>query len=290
MTTTTSYDVWFRSGVLSEFGYAATAGEMPVVVVGNPFDLPKPAVDEAVIAAMLGHNRGAAVRFVQAPAEIARSRVGYAVVMLLNPGPGVGADLACAGRASVPPATGGGGTTLLAVFCGNADARSWAFGVVRAGRSDGDLDATDGDGDAGAEFEQLRADGAAGRLRQLGVRQTDPAQGPRAARRRTTRTTAAAGWRPLSLSRCGPGSRPSLKHAATRPISPIARSVSRSNTAPASDVTAPPSNAATTRRPSNPSNSSWRYTLSASDAAPESINPLSQKDDLRFLGPMHLPR
>ena len=81
-----------------------------------------------------------------------------------------------------------------------------------------------------------------------------------------------------------PGSRPSLKHAATRPISPIARSVSRSNTAPASDVTAPPSNAATTRRPSNPSNSSWRYTLSASDAAPESINPLSQKDDLRIPG------
>ena len=33
-----------------------------------------------------------------------------------------------------------------------------------------------------------------------------------------------------------------------------------------------------------------RYTLSASDPAPESINPLSQKDDLRFLGPMHLPR
>ena len=127
VTTTTSYDVLFRSGVLSEFGYAATAGEMPVVVVGNPFDLPKPAVDEAVIAAMQGHNRGAAVRFVQAPAEIARSGVGYAVVMLLNPGPGVGADLACAGRASVSPAFAGGGTTLLAVFCGNADARSWAY-------------------------------------------------------------------------------------------------------------------------------------------------------------------
>ena len=36
------------------------------------------------------------------------------------------------------------------------------------------------------------------------------------------------------------------EHAATRSISRIARSVSRSKSAPASDVTAPPSNAATT--------------------------------------------
>jgi hypothetical protein len=130
VTTTTSYDVLFRSGVLSEFGYAATAGDMPVVVVGNLFDVPKPEVDEAVVAAMQGHNRGAAVRFVQAPAEIARSGVGYAVVMLLNPGPGGGAELACAQRASLPSPVAGGGTTLLAVFCGNADARSWAYSAT----------------------------------------------------------------------------------------------------------------------------------------------------------------
>src|SRR5512132_2823814 len=115
VTTTTSYDVWFRSGVLSEFGYAATAGEMPVVVVGNPFDVPQPAVDEAVIAAMQGHNRGSAVRFVHAPADIAQSGAGYAVVMLLNAGPGIGADFACARRASSSPPVAGGGTTLLAV-------------------------------------------------------------------------------------------------------------------------------------------------------------------------------
>jgi hypothetical protein len=127
VTTTTSYDVWFRSGVLSEFGYAATAGEMPVVVVGNPFDVPKPAVDEAVIAAMQGHNRGPAVRFVQGPAEIARSGAGYAVVMVVDAGPGIGADFACARRGSISPPVAGGGTTLLAVFCGNADARSWAY-------------------------------------------------------------------------------------------------------------------------------------------------------------------
>ena len=130
VTTTTSYDVLFRSGVLSEFGYAANAGEMPVVVVGNGFDAPKPVVDEAVIAAMQGHNSGAAVRFVPAPAEIARSGTGYAVVVLLNAGPGVGAELACAQRGSLPSPVAGGGTTLLAVFCGNADARSWAYSAT----------------------------------------------------------------------------------------------------------------------------------------------------------------
>src|SRR5512132_518057 len=62
-------------------------------------------------------------------------------------------------------------------WCAQPGMRQDELGVMRAGRSDGDLDATDGDGDAGAEFEQLQADGAAGRLRQLGVRQTDPAQG-----------------------------------------------------------------------------------------------------------------
>jgi hypothetical protein len=127
VTTTTSYDVLFRWGVPSEFGYAATAGEMPVVVVGNPFDIPKPAVDAAVIAAIQGRNRGSAVRFVKAPAEIAQSGSGYAVVMLLNAGPGIGADIICARRGTLALPSTVGRTTALAVFCGGADARSWAF-------------------------------------------------------------------------------------------------------------------------------------------------------------------
>ena len=127
VTTTTSYDVLFRSGVLSEFGYASTAGEMPVVVVGNPFDSPKPAVDAAVVAAMQGRNRGSAVRFDAAPAEIAQFGSGYAVVMVLNGGTAIGSDVVCARRGSLAPPATAGRTTVLAVFCGNADARSWAF-------------------------------------------------------------------------------------------------------------------------------------------------------------------
>ena len=124
VTTTTSYDVLFQSGVLSEFGYASSAGEMPVVVVGNPFDTPKPAVEAAVISAMQGRNRGSAVRFVEAPEETAQSGAGYAVVMLLNGGIGIGADVVCARRGSLATPATQGRTTVLAVFCGNADARS----------------------------------------------------------------------------------------------------------------------------------------------------------------------
>ena len=127
VTTTTSYDVLFRAGVLSEFGYAASAGEMPVVVVGNPFDTPKPAVDAAVIAAMQGRNRGSAVRFVEAPAEIAQFGSGYAVIMVLNGGTGFSADVVCGRRGSLAPSATAGRTAVLAVFCGAADARSWAF-------------------------------------------------------------------------------------------------------------------------------------------------------------------
>ena len=49
---------------------------------------------------------------------------------------------------------------------------------------------------------------------------------------------------------------PMIGEARRHPLDQPDRLASRSNTVPASDVTAPPSNAATTRRPSNPSNSS----------------------------------
>jgi hypothetical protein len=81
-----------------------------------------PAVDEAVIAAMQGHNRGSAVHFVQEPASIAEAGAGYAVVMLLNAEPGTSADFACARRGSFSPP--------VAVFCGNAGARSWAYSTT----------------------------------------------------------------------------------------------------------------------------------------------------------------
>lgn len=46
VTKQTSYDVCFRAGVPSEFGYAGgQAGLMPVLIIGNPFPLERPVVE-----------------------------------------------------------------------------------------------------------------------------------------------------------------------------------------------------------------------------------------------------
>lgn len=130
VTTQTSHDVYFRAGVPSEFGYAGgEAGVMPVILIGNPFALPKAAVDQSVVAAMQGRVNGPAVRFVAVPALSLPS--GYAVVVLLNAAPGTSANLLCARRGlQDPPPPRPGRTTVLMAFCGNADARSWAFSTT----------------------------------------------------------------------------------------------------------------------------------------------------------------
>jgi hypothetical protein len=140
VTTVTSYDVLFTSGVPSEFSYAASGGEMPVVVIGNPFGRPQEDVEAALISAMQGQNYGARVTFV--PAEGEARYTGYRVVMLLNSG-GVRGDAACRLRPgpsgeeigeepamATQPATSTGRTTLLGAFCGNANARSWAYSTT----------------------------------------------------------------------------------------------------------------------------------------------------------------
>ena len=50
--------------------------------------------------------------------------------MVLNGGAAIGADVVCAKRGSLPQPATMGRTTVLAVFCGNADARSWAFSTT----------------------------------------------------------------------------------------------------------------------------------------------------------------
>jgi hypothetical protein len=50
--------------------------------------------------------------------------------------------------------------------------RESEVGLMRTGRGDGDLDAPDRDRHTGAEFEELRADGSAGGLREFGARQS----------------------------------------------------------------------------------------------------------------------
>jgi hypothetical protein len=146
VSTVTSYDVLFRTGVPSEFSFAAAGGEMPVAVIGNPFGMPQADLDAKVIAAMQGRNYGARVRFV--PAEGESRYTGYRVVMLLDALGGARGDTACAFRPIAHASEGGeqpaptpvpvpppapvstGRTTLMAAFCGGSDARSWAYSTT----------------------------------------------------------------------------------------------------------------------------------------------------------------
>lgn len=124
--TQTSHDVLFRSGVRSEFGFAAGPGQvMPVIVAGNPFPLPAADVEQQVIDAMQGHLRGISVRFAAASAQ--ELPAGYAVVVLLNASPGTSANVLCGRRGGLATPGSWRGASVLMAFCGNADARSWTF-------------------------------------------------------------------------------------------------------------------------------------------------------------------
>ena len=101
---------------------------------------------------------------------------------------------------------------------------------------------------------------------------------------------------PLRRPACRPRARSAPACARSREargkpsISPIARSVAPSSSAPASEVIAPPSNAATTARPSTGANSnSIRATLCRHRGTPLlQQKSLSQKNFRRFGAPMHL--
>lgn len=124
--TQTSYDTLFRAGVRSEFAFGASGGVMPVIVVGNPFPpLPQAEVAQAVVDAMQGNVPGTGVSF--ALASVQEVPAGYAVVVLLNASPGTSANLLCGRRADFPTPGSWRGASVLIAFCGNADARSWAF-------------------------------------------------------------------------------------------------------------------------------------------------------------------
>ena len=128
VTTTTSYDVYFRSGVLSEFGYAAsrTGGVMPVAVVGNPFDLPKAGGRSGGGGGDAGQERrrAGALRPLAGRCRAQRLRGDHGVRRRSR-----SCRALCVERDAfpAPPASSG---TLLAVFCGGTDARSWAFSSI----------------------------------------------------------------------------------------------------------------------------------------------------------------
>ncbi len=123
----TYYDVSYGPG---EWG---GGNDMPVVVRGAPFAVPKAELDEAVAAAMRGSTFGVPTRFVPAAPGAAPA---YRVVMIFNPPAGVGDAVACQ-RPEPPDAVFGaapaGVVPVLAAFCRGDRAVTSAAGTIPTG-------------------------------------------------------------------------------------------------------------------------------------------------------------
>ena len=75
--------------------------------------------------------------------------------------------------------------------------------LIGVARGHGEFDATYAGANQRPDFQELQADHAAGRFGELGVLQSQAAQRAEQHISPSRQTTAAAGWRALSLLRCG---------------------------------------------------------------------------------------
>ena len=96
--------------------YATKNGELPSVIVGNPFSLPKPDADRVVLDSLRLPLWFQPVRFVPHPIE--SKRQGYRLVLFYNASlPGPGGDRACGDLSDVAMDPLGDRTRVRAVFC-----------------------------------------------------------------------------------------------------------------------------------------------------------------------------
>ena len=77
-----SHNIW-APGVPGYFAYAAAAGEVSTIVIGNPFGVPKETLDRAVTDAMQGRHHGPRTRFTTQPSDAARSHL--RIVVMFDP-------------------------------------------------------------------------------------------------------------------------------------------------------------------------------------------------------------
>jgi hypothetical protein len=120
---TSSQDVLFRSGVLSTFAYAAADGEMNTVVIGNPFDMPKSALDRIVTDAMQGNHYGPPTTFTTMPSPDARPQ--YRIVMMFDRPPAMPRQQLCGRRETLTPEPRGDRLRLATAFCARNQLLSW---------------------------------------------------------------------------------------------------------------------------------------------------------------------
>ena len=127
---TSSQDVSFRSGVLSTFAYAAAEGEMNTVVVGNPFDIPKSALDRIVTDVMQDNHYGPRTTFTTTPSPDARAD--YRIVMMFDRPPGMDRQQLCGPRENLASEPRGDRLRLATAFCARNQLLSWVDSSIAA--------------------------------------------------------------------------------------------------------------------------------------------------------------
>lgn len=102
----------------SAFHYAGAGRDFETVIIGNPFDAPKPLTDRAVLDAMRGNDKGLDINFTPAPGNFARP---FRIVMAFNPDPARHGAALCGDRGAAASPAKGGRITLAAAFCDGSE-------------------------------------------------------------------------------------------------------------------------------------------------------------------------
>ena len=125
-----------RAGIPTNFSYAASRGEMWTVVIGNPFRVPDPILESAVVGAMQGNYYGPRTQFTTRPSPAADPN--YRIVVDFAYPPVTLPDAVC--NAMVPQSAGypvGGRVEMLVAFCIGQSLQSWVrMSAVAAGPED----------------------------------------------------------------------------------------------------------------------------------------------------------
>ena len=133
---TSSQDISLRSGILSTFAYAAANGETNTVIVGNPFDIPKDALERVIAEAMQGNHYGPRTTFTTTPSPEARAD--YRVVMMFDRPRAMNRQQLCGPRAELEPEPRGDRLRLATAFCARNQLLSWVDSSIAAPASPDD--------------------------------------------------------------------------------------------------------------------------------------------------------
>lgn len=104
-----------RPGADRYFQYGAAPGEMRAVVVGNPFPVSKPVVDQAVVDAMQRNHNGPMTHFTTQPGPDARPD--FRIVMAFNTPMNFNASGLCRSPDGIPSGKTTGNLEILSGFC-----------------------------------------------------------------------------------------------------------------------------------------------------------------------------